>query len=319
MTLHTVTTAPEPWLGEALERFEAQFTYPLGSSRRFRISHGRSYLPFFRAMGEAVILVAEHAGEVLGTLARVHRKVARHAPGETPTVQDAHYLCDLKVRPSQRGSFVLARLLREAKRQIEQSDTHHCYAVVMNGTGHLPTDYTGRLGIPTFAKLAEISVLRLSSPTANTGSICDLVDSAQLQHAQQTLAPFGYRPITGESEHRSVMPPLHLLVRNSGACGTLEDTRKGKRLFEDTGAEMLSAHLSSFAYLHPEDGADLIRAAVSKAATLGLPAVFVALPSTHTAHLLPHLKELEVLQASASVFGHQFTPGTGWWIDTCEI
>ena len=73
MKIHSFRETPPEWLGLALERFEHQFQYPLGSGETFRISHGREYLPFFAAMGTATLLVAEQAGAVMGTLVRVER------------------------------------------------------------------------------------------------------------------------------------------------------------------------------------------------------------------------------------------------------
>src|SRR5437879_313968 len=68
MNLHALTTAPSNELAEALAHFEAQFSYPLGPGRSFRISHGNDYAHFFRALGEAVCFVAESEGVVIGTL-----------------------------------------------------------------------------------------------------------------------------------------------------------------------------------------------------------------------------------------------------------
>ena len=66
----------------ALEEFEQEFTYPLGEGCRFRISHGGDYLRFFRAMGEATLLVAARDGEITGSLARVERNlILRKEPG----------------------------------------------------------------------------------------------------------------------------------------------------------------------------------------------------------------------------------------------
>ncbi|HBJ85221.1 MAG TPA: hypothetical protein DDZ88_15380, partial [Verrucomicrobiales bacterium] len=113
MTLHSLQQAPPEWLGTALQRFELQFEYPLGADTTFRISHGRDYLPFFAAMGSATLLVAEQAGEVLGTLVRVERWIQFHGP--QPMRQLVHYLADLKVSPKARGGRVLSRLLFEAK------------------------------------------------------------------------------------------------------------------------------------------------------------------------------------------------------------
>ncbi len=66
MKIHSLTSPPPPNLAGALEEFEYSFLYPLGPKQKFRISHGREYLPFFRAMGEATLLVAQHAGTCWG-------------------------------------------------------------------------------------------------------------------------------------------------------------------------------------------------------------------------------------------------------------
>ena len=76
MTIHELRTAPPPELADALERFEEQFHYPLGSDRFFRISHGEDYPRFFRAMGEGVCFVAERDGEVLGAMGAALRRLA---------------------------------------------------------------------------------------------------------------------------------------------------------------------------------------------------------------------------------------------------
>ena len=68
VNVHTLETVASSRLAGALERFERQFTYPLGSGRSFRISHGDDYVRFFRAMGEARCFVAERDRRVLGVL-----------------------------------------------------------------------------------------------------------------------------------------------------------------------------------------------------------------------------------------------------------
>ena len=146
MTLHHLTADLSPDLAPAFARFEREFTYPLGPDTRFRISHGQSYLPFFLAMGQADISVIEQGQEILGCLARVARRL-RLSAGEA---FDAHYLCDLKLRASARGSTVLPRLIRETKRVIEASASTRCYSVVMGGCRHESADRSscGR-GVPS--------------------------------------------------------------------------------------------------------------------------------------------------------------------------
>ena len=68
MIVHRLEAPPARELADALAAFEAQFRYPLGPGRTFRISHGEDYARFFRAMGDGVSFVAMREGEVAGTL-----------------------------------------------------------------------------------------------------------------------------------------------------------------------------------------------------------------------------------------------------------
>jgi hypothetical protein len=83
-----------------LARFEAQFRYPLGDGRHFRISHGEDYGAFFRSLGAPrYILVLDDGGEVAAFTAAVRRPVPkRHSPP-----QDMWYLCDFKIAKPHRG------------------------------------------------------------------------------------------------------------------------------------------------------------------------------------------------------------------------
>ncbi|HAL72172.1 MAG TPA: hypothetical protein DCP71_10410 [Verrucomicrobiales bacterium] len=297
-------------MGQALERFEAQFQYPLGDNSHFSISHGQAYLPFFSAMGPATLLVAEREGEVIGTLARVQRWL--HWQGECPMKQLAHYLCDLKISPQARGSRVLALLMNEARRQIERSKSLSCYGIVMNGTGRLPMSYTGRVGIPLFEKVAEIVVLRLSS-LQNT--------EAKAGHTVKQTCPGPPACIVtgGRTGLRSQMPPVPILDERGIMRGLLEDTRLAKRLWTDGGAEMVSAHLSGLHFDTPSKGAETIRRAVQEASQQQIPAVFTAVPKSRVEGLLPYFEDLNVEEAPATIYGYQLKAGYDWWVDTAEI
>lgn len=300
MTLHCLQQAPPEWLGAALQRFELQFEYPLGADTTFRISHGRDYVPFFAAMGSATLLVAEQAGEVLGTLVRVERWIQLHGP--QPMRQLVHYLADLKVSPKARGGRVLARLLFEAKHQIEQTSSRSCYSIVMHGTGRLPTDYTGRLGIPSFEKIAGIMILRVS---------------AGGNFAPESVAtpPKPACVVTGgKREMRSLMPPVRL---PSGAW--LEDTRRGKQLWSNCGEELLSAHLSSFHFDDPTAGSATIREALALSLKHGFDALFTAVPLSRHHELCAALPDFSIQKAPASIFGHRISGDYDWWVDTAEV
>jgi hypothetical protein len=176
-------------------------------------------------------------------------------PGGLACKTPSHYLADLKVRADWRGSRVLSRLMREAKRQIETSDTIECFSVVMGGTGRLPTDYTGRLGVPPFEKLGEITILRLAlGGRARKSMSCRIVTLDVIRSVVEGMGLTGYQCDTSEHPFRSQIVPVHLVSGKDDACATLEDTRRVKRLFLDTGEEWGSAHLSSFRYRTPMAG-----------------------------------------------------------------
>ncbi len=319
MTLHSLTEPPAAWLAAALETFEEQFRYPLGAAGSFRISHGPGYLPFFRAMGAAGVLVAEQSGLVLGTLASVRRTMELRLPG-TVTIQAAHYLCDLKVAPKSRGTRVLARLMTSTLRHIIADGVQAAYCVVMDGTGRRPTDYTGRLAVPGLVALGEIMILRLSP-----GADCMAepqnarFSSADVSSVHAQWPRKGYTAVPGAAALRSAMHPVPLVDDGGLAAGIVEDTRLGKRLFLASGDEMLSAHLSAFTYATPRDGARLLEQALATALAAGLQALFVSVPRHRAPGLLNHLGGMTAIPAPATVYGHGFQSGHDWWVDPAEI
>jgi hypothetical protein len=98
----------------------------------------------------------------------------------------------------------------------------------------------------------------------------------------------------------------------------LEDTRRAKRLFAEDGSEMLSAHLSYFAFADPESGLELLRIALGHAAARGYPALFVAVSPTVVRELCAGLGP-GVVVAPAVVFGAGLESGREWHINTSEI
>ena len=315
MTVHVLRTAPPPELGQALERFEVQFRYPLGPGRTFRISHGEDYPRFFRAMGEGACFVAERDGRVLGVIGAALRSLALPGEGERPVL----YLGDAKSDPSAHGGRTLLRLA-EAVRQWVGVRTEVAFAVVMDGTPSLPTRYTGRLGIPPFSELGKITVLRLPtsvtpvdppdgwSATAERGSAC-----------YSHLSAGGYACLGGDAAVRSEMEPLWLVESGGRACGRLEDTRRAKRLFADDGVEMRSAHLSCFSYLDLAAGVQLLQVALRRAADRSFPALFVAIAAPAAEAFCQALGEVNVAAAPATIFGTGIEPSPLWNINTAEI
>jgi len=308
MKLHCLREFPQDWLGHALERFEKQFDYPLGSSR-FRISHGSRYLPFFQSMGPPHLLVAEDQGEVLGTLARVERHLA--GDHHVKAVRMLHYLADLKIVPRARGGRILSQLMHETRRQILASGSQACYAVIMGGTGRLPSDYTGRIGIPSFANLAEIVILRLSLIHSGTPlPVCG--EGEDPLPRRPSLRLFG-----GDPSLRSKLNPTELKVRESH--GLLEDTRLGKQLWDLDGHELKNAHVSNLHFEFPSSAALLLREACLLAESAGFAAVFTSMPRRVWEFSRAAFIGFQIQEAPAMVFGHDLPESQDWWVDTSEI
>lgn len=318
MTIDSFTSPPPADLATALEEFEQSFLYPLGTQQKFRISHGREYLPFFRAMGEATLLVAQHAGAVLGTLVLVRRMVQIRTRTET-VESPADYLCDLKIRPEWQRTPLLFRLIASARKRIEESGVRHCYCVVMDGTGRLPTHYTGRLGIPAFEKLGEIMIIRAASAAAGVHDRSLMATASEVEQLSEQIRGPGVAASPSRSSERSLISPMGLIDPARAACGVLEDTRRGKQLWLQSGVELLSAHLSRWAWTNAHSGAAILKQAVSISLKHGFPALFAALPRPFYPSLAPHLDSLQVQKAPATVFGIGFDPDQDWWIDTAEI
>lgn len=335
MTILTLTAPPPADLANALDRFERQFVYPLGPGRSFRISHGRDYLPFFQAMGDARVLVATRHDAVVGTLAIVTRRLVAEGdataavPAQAAT-RPVHYLCDLKVSPESRGGVVLAALFRQAGQIVRASGTHACYAVVMEGTGRLPVEYTGRLGVPPFEQVGRIVVLRLTpqagrSPSTELRSVGEDEFTSLRQQAIATSRPCVAIVPPGDLRSgpaiRSRMAPLRWCSETGSAGGVVEDTLLGKRLLVGENDELLSAHLSRF-WWQPgrgAEGARFLESVAFRMAEQGYPAVFVAIPEGRLAEIRQHLAWVDCVEAPARVYGYQVPANADWWIDTAEI
>ena len=319
MTIHQLSSPPPLELGIALEQFEQSFLYPLGPEQKFRISHGREYLPFFRAMGEVTLLVAEHEGEVLGTLVLVRRIVRIRSESEGDK-GPAYYLCDLKLRPEWRRTPLLARLIATAWKLIEASDCPRRFCVVMDGTGRLPTDYTGRMGVPLLEPLGEIMIMRLSPrETLAVDNTVRIAPASDVEDLCQHIRGEGVTAACGLSSERSLMTPLGFIDSTGLACGKLEDTRRGKRLHLESGEELLSAHLSNWAWTDARAGVRVLQQALAVTLQNGFPALFAAIPRKWYHQLASHLHQIQIQEAPATIFGTGFDLNQDWWIDTAEI
>lgn len=321
-------------LAGLLQQFEKDFTYPLGSGARFSIRHGTDYSRFFRAIGQAQCFFAEDQGRIVGAIAIALRDVVR-PDGQ---VQQAAYIGDLKIAPGARGGRVLLRLGKHAN-DWAQRHTDAAFCVVMEGTAATPESYTGRAGLPAFVPLARLAVVRL--PVAlNTPSIiapttaptiaptiadtalpasCPIEQTAELF---RSLSLGSYCTTAFAPQLRSEITPFSITLADSSACGLLEDTRRAKRLIVEGGEEMLSAHLSNFAYRSVEDGAHLLRLAIGCAAALKFPALFFAVREADAQPLLATLRLTDAANATlapATVYGFGLPANANWNINTSEI
>jgi hypothetical protein len=310
---------PADDVARELAAFEERFTYPLGPGRRFTISHGEDYPRFFRAMGEARCFVARRGSEVVGALGVAIRPLVM-PDGTRRTVA---YVGDLKVAATMRGTLVFLRLAQAAYRWARPKVTA-AYGVVMEGTTASPAAYTGRVGIPSFLKVGRILVLRF--PTAGAGGRgcgpgCRTVTAAEGEAYYLRLSAGRCAAVGGAPAERSEIAAEWMVDEDGAACGRLEDTRRAKRLSDGEGNEMVSAHLSCFAFASPAAGARVFHAARRGAGALGFPALFVAVDEREAPELERALGGVEKAVAPATIYGAGLDAeaGVAWNVNTAEI
>jgi Acetyltransferase (GNAT) domain len=302
MIIHCLSEPPDSKTTAALAVFEKDFTYPLGADLSFAISHGADYSRFFRSMGETKIYLAEISGEIVGALATVQRH-AIHTNGSTfPAI----YLCDAKVASAHRGRTVLGRLAIKAREDVIAADYQAAYSVVMSGS--IPTTaYTGRLGIPAFKPISEQAVLRFETPS----EFRRIAIFTPVKHENHLRFQAGNAALTSE-----IRPQI---LEVDGATGVLVDTRRGKRLWQSDGREIISAHLTRAIFSSAQALADLITLAVEQAAALGFPGLFLSLAVDDPAlALILDSAVIKPTIAYATVYGTGLPVGR-WAIETSEI
>ena len=314
MNVHALETVASSRLAGALDRFERQFTYPLGPGRSFRISHGDDYVRFFRAMGEARCFVAERDQRVLGVLGASLRTLL-FPGGERRSVL---YLGDLKVDPAVQGGRMVLRLAAAVKTWLDER-TELAFGVVMDGTKATPAQYTGRLGLPGFAALGKIVVVRLRAGPPHQRSDAWRATESDGEECHERLVSRGFACPVG-APSRSEMARCWLVDPAGAACGCLEDTLQSKRLYDaNDGSEIRSAHLSCFAYESTESGVGLLEAALAGAMRNGLQHLFVAVPASDAPDFVSRFSDRVDVVAPATVFGTGLAPGRPWNINTSEI
>ncbi len=322
MNIHRLEDAPPPALAAALERFERQFTYPLGVGRSFHVSHGADYPRFFRAIGgpgAGVSFVAQgKGGEILGTLGVALRALQLPDGGTLACA----YLGDLKTVPDARRARVLIALGAEAYSWGRARGAQAAYGVVMDGTPCPPSTYTGRFGLPAFGVSGKVCVLRLPFLASDTEDDSFNSECQSVEICYRGLSRGRFAPLGGGPDWRSGNAPLFLTAPNGRACGVLEDTRLAKRLLLDDGGEMVSAHLSKFAYTDVPAGVFLLRQAMARCDRRALAlALFVSVPDVDAAAFLCLLEDVPgIVEAPATIYAAGIaSAGQSWNLSTAEI
>lgn len=319
MKIHCLTDKPDVALSQSLSRFETQFLYPLGENRQFRIDHGDDYPLFFRAMGRGCCFVAEQQETILGILGVALREF--YFPDGT--LRTVMYVGDLKIAPEARGGYVLYRLLR-ALSQWSHWETHPIpvFSVVMEGNALTPKDYTGRLGIPAFQEIAKVMILRipcLLPPLNESQSIIPKLPQEKDYEVFRSWTSERYTPGWTRFTLRSKIEPQWFMFPEGSACGLLEDTRRAKKLRGDQNEELVSAHLSYFAYRQAIEGQQLLDQALRYCASISVPFLFVSIPLPEISLFREWILERSAILAPASVYGVSFETDALWQINTSEI
>lgn len=314
MIVQRIHAAPAIELARALAEFEAQFRYPLGPGRTFRISHGDDYPRFFRAMGDAACFIAIHEGEVIGTLGATIRRLTQADAGERLVA----YLGDLKVASVARRGRAVIELVR-AMIEWASPRVDAAFSVVMDGTAVTPERYAGRMGIPRMEAIGKAIIFQLRTLRDSARPQSFIATRENCLACHRRLGAGRCALSDGDPGERSESPPQWLMLPDGSACGCVEDTLKAKRLLADDGEEMRSMHLSCFAYGSIGSGAELVRAAMQRAGQLGFWALFVAIAEPEAAGFAAALTEPPLAVAPATIFGTGLAASPLWNINTSEI
>ena len=314
MIIRSFHEPPEPALAGALAEFERQFSYPLGPGRSFRIEHGADYARFYRAIGDARCFVALDSERVLGVLAVAVRPLLLP---DGRTVRAA-YIGDLKVCPQARRGTALHRLARAAE-VWGRPRAEVAFGVVMDGTAAVPSQYSGRAGIPAFEPVGRLMVLRFPCAEAipDESRAVTEVSEAEGRDCYSRLSRGRHACPAGAPGERSSLPPTWLVTEDGLACGCLEDTRRAKRLIATDG-EMVSAHLSCCAWADLRAATGLLRAVLGRAAAQGFPALFVSVDARDAADLEGAMSSVGTVRAPATVYAHGLPEGA-WNVNSSEI
>ena len=298
-----------------LERFEQRFTYPLGDDMRFSLEHGPDYGLFYRALGDALHLVALDDDDIAGTVSIALRSLVRNR-----TQQCVWYIGDLKVAERWRTGEPLRRLAI-AGLGAAAPRCASAFGVMMDGAVKRPDTLGRRTTMPLFAKCGELHLWSIpsGSATAAAGDLPSIsAENGQARYFHlmdaQTVVVRG-----GDAGLKSRFPVAWLSTPSAGAVGRLEDTELAKRLVRDDGAPIRLAHLGDFAFADLNSAAALLHAAVAMAAERGFGALMVSMPPSKSRLLDQFLRDRGATLATATIFGLRTAHDGEWHVNSSEI
>jgi hypothetical protein len=311
MNLFEFDDTSETWNRRLIE-FERLFSYPLSREKRFSIDHSPNYSAFYRAMGNAKIVIAEHNEQVIAVVSMSIRKISlndRHCSDF-----NCGYIGDLKIHPDFRSGRVLYRVAKFLQTTI-QPELRFAYGVAMDGTSITPDAYTGRLGLPHFAPREKIHVLGFET-------------FAAASKALRISAGEGYKifialhaplPTIEQASFdiRSKSEPVWFAI-DTRAVAMLEDTVKAKRLKLMDGTELRAAHISYFEFSDVDSATEILNACLSLAHEREYSSTFVAMSESQYFLMRDRLNNFKFEPSLATVYGTENIL-SGININTSEI
>lgn len=299
-----------------LAEFEALFTYPLQNQEYFRISHSPDYSAFFRSIGsfaQSLLILKEK--KIIAGLSAVECDI--YTPQGN---KKALYVGDLKICANFRNSRALWKLISFVSACYPK--IREAFCVVMEGTAVVPSAYTGRLGVPLFQPLQSINIIALDTKKVaqSASSAVNTLNSIQGKQLFTQLAAEKNYIQNNQPDLRSLNPPQWICSDSKMACGRLEDTQKGKRLFHQNGHELLNAHLAAFIYTEFDDAIHLLQQACIIAFQQGLHQLFCNIKLQD----VPYCTQVFGTALQVNTQATVFTAGLGpsrydWLISTSEI
>lgn len=300
--------SPSEDLQNKLFEFEKSFSYQLSKHRHFYIDHSPDYSAFYRAMGDANIIIIEKNQKVIAVISAVVREIEINNQ-----LEKIAYIGDLKIQEEYRRGPVLFRLFQ--KLQCILKDLKYGYAVVVEGTEVTPEHYTGRLGIPVFSETNKIQVLRFNLQDSRADSCIEMPEIFEMPKFCDFESGFEiYQEILGnhpmmiakaKPEIRSSIAPqwMHLESLEGRACGMLDDTRKAERWYGlENSKELRYANIGYFVYQDPKAALSLIKSFMHAAKNTGYDGLSIALTEAQFLELSPYLQHLDHEKQMATLY-----------------